>query len=92
VIDHGVGIDEARIARAFEPFYTTGRSAGGTGLGLAIVHNLVTAALGGAVDITPTPGGGATVRLWIPSHVPEPVPDPTTPGLADDRVHEPALL
>jgi signal transduction histidine kinase len=93
VVDHGVGIDEAHLAHAFEPFYTTGRSTGGTGLGLAIVHNLVTSALGGTIEIMPTPGGGVAVGLWIPSHVPEPAaaPDAQIRGLSTDQVHEPAL-
>jgi signal transduction histidine kinase len=71
VIDHGAGMDEAARERAFRRF-DTGRESG-TGLGLAIVHRLVTAN-GGRATLAPTPGGGLTVRLWLPKGAPEPRP------------------
>ena len=37
--DTGCGIDNAKIDRIFDPFYTTKDS--GTGLGLSIVHKIV---------------------------------------------------
>ncbi|MEY9875601.1 signal transduction histidine kinase [Streptacidiphilus sp. MAP12-33] len=64
VVDNGPGMDAEARERAFRRF-DTGRESG-TGLGLAIVHRLVTAS-GGRVALEPTPGGGLSVRLWLPA-------------------------
>jgi two-component system OmpR family sensor kinase len=69
VADRGPGLTPDQAERAFERFYRAdqarARHAGGTGLGLAIVAALVTAH-GGAVQVEPTPGGGATFRITLP--------------------------
>jgi two-component system OmpR family sensor kinase len=69
VADSGPGLTPDQAERAFERFYRAdqarARHAGGTGLGLAIVAALVTAH-GGAVQVEPTPGGGATFRITLP--------------------------
>jgi two-component system OmpR family sensor kinase len=69
VADRGPGLTPDQAERAFERFYRAdqarARQAGGTGLGLAIVAALVTAH-GGAVQVEPTPGGGATFRITLP--------------------------
>ena len=39
VIDNGVGIDDNKISRLFEPYYTTKEK--GTGLGLSIVKKII---------------------------------------------------
>jgi two-component system OmpR family sensor kinase len=69
VADSGPGLTPDQAERAFERFYRAdqarARQAGGTGLGLAIVAALVTAH-GGAVQVEPTPGGGATFRITLP--------------------------
>ena len=69
VADSGPGLSPDQAERAFERFYRAdqarARHAGGTGLGLAIVAALVTAH-GGAVQVEPTPGGGATFRITLP--------------------------
>ena len=39
VIDNGVGIDEKKISKLFEPYFTTKEK--GTGLGLSIVKKII---------------------------------------------------
>lgn len=88
VADRGPGLTPDQAERAFERFYRAdkarARQAGGSGLGLAIVAALV-AAHGGAVQVEPTPGGGATFSIALPL-APEalgPHQD-DEPGLAQD--------
>ncbi|MFE4952578.1 sensor histidine kinase [Streptomyces sp. NPDC056653] len=70
VADQGPGLQPDQAARVFERFYRvdaarTRREGSGAGLGLAIVAALV-AAHNGHVDVTTTPGKGATFRVRIP--------------------------
>jgi PAS domain S-box-containing protein len=65
VQDTGMGMDEATLARAVEPFFSTKAVGKGTGLGLSMVHGL-TEQLGGGLTITSRPGQGTTVDLWLP--------------------------
>lgn len=51
VCDNGRGMDKHELARAFEPFFTTRRSAGAKGLGLTLVFNLVSHLLQGDVSL-----------------------------------------
>jgi PAS domain S-box-containing protein len=65
VSDTGVGMDEATLSRAIEPFFSTKGVGKGTGLGLSMVHGLA-AQLGGALHIGSHPGLGTKVELWLP--------------------------
>jgi PAS domain S-box-containing protein len=65
VADKGVGMTMEVLARATEPFYTTKGVGRGSGLGLAMVHGFATQS-GGALRIESVPGGGTTVRLFLP--------------------------
>jgi PAS domain S-box-containing protein len=65
VKDTGTGMDEATLARAVEPFFSTKGIGKGTGLGLSMVHGL-TEQLGGGLTIASRPGEGTTVTLWLP--------------------------
>ena len=60
VVDNGPGIATDQREKVFVPFFTTKRH--GSGIGLTIVRQIATAH-GASVDITQTPGGGATVSL-----------------------------
>ena len=65
VADTGFGMDEATLARAIEPFFSTKGVGQGTGLGLSMVHGLASQ-LGGALTIQSRRGMGTNVELWLP--------------------------
>jgi PAS domain S-box-containing protein len=65
VADTGHGMDEATLARAVEPFFSTKGVGKGTGLGLSMVHGLASQ-LGGVLTIQSRPGLGTNVELWVP--------------------------
>ncbi|HYN28742.1 MAG TPA: HAMP domain-containing sensor histidine kinase [Dermatophilaceae bacterium] len=71
VIDHGPGVDPALAEQVFERFFRTDPSrtraaGGGNGLGLAIAAAIVTAHHG-KIGVGPTPGGGATFVVELPT-------------------------
>jgi PAS domain S-box-containing protein len=65
VADTGLGMDEATLARATEPFFTTKGIGKGTGLGLSMVDGL-TAQSGGKLIVQSIAGRGTTMELWFP--------------------------
>jgi PAS domain S-box-containing protein len=65
VADTGVGMDEATLSRAVEPFFSTKGVGQGTGLGLSMAHGLAIQ-LGGALTIASQPGKGTQVSIWLP--------------------------
>jgi signal transduction histidine kinase len=69
VRDHGEGIPDRDLERAFEPFYRTERSrnrdTGGIGLGLASVRGVVHQH-GGAATLRNHPDGGLVARVILP--------------------------
>lgn len=69
VRDTGPGLAPDDLPRAFERFYLYDRyrseRAVGSGLGLAIVKELITA-MGGRVEASRAPGGGAEFTLHVP--------------------------
>jgi CheY-like chemotaxis protein len=65
IVDTGVGMDKATLAKATEPFFTTKGPGKGTGLGLSMVHGLA-AQSGGLLRIHSEPNAGTVVELWLP--------------------------
>ncbi|GAB2835080.1 sensor histidine kinase [Microbacterium insulae] len=69
VVDHGEGVPDQIKDKIFQRFWRADtsrtRETGGSGLGLSIVASIVEA-LHGSVDVTDTPGGGATFRVAFP--------------------------
>ncbi len=65
IADTGTGMDEATLARAIEPFFSTKGPGKGTGLGLSMVHGLASQ-LGGALALSSKPGLGTKVGIWLP--------------------------
>jgi signal transduction histidine kinase len=66
VIDHGMGMDAATLARATEAFFTTKGPGRGTGLGLSTARAFAVTA-GGSLALNSVPGEGTTVSLWLPA-------------------------
>jgi PAS domain S-box-containing protein len=83
VADTGFGMDEATLARAVEPFFSTKGVGRGTGLGLSMVHGLA-AQLGGALTLDSREGEGTVAALWLP------VSDSVPASAAVRREAEPA--
>ncbi len=97
VRDQGHGIDPSRLARIFDPWFTT--RPGRDGMGLTVAAAL-TKAHGGHLQVESTPGQGTTFTLWLPVnirlllHSTAPVPAPadgTGPGLTP-LVNKPAEI
>lgn len=69
IVDHGEGIPPQIREQIFERFWradtSRARETGGSGLGLAIVASIMKA-LHGGVDVSETPGGGATFTVTLP--------------------------
>jgi PAS domain S-box-containing protein len=82
VTDTGMGMDEATLSHAVEPFFTTKGVGKGTGLGLPMVHGLAEQS-GGRLRLTSRPGEGTTAQMWLPAAV--------GPGGALERAPERAL-
>jgi len=65
VRDQGLGMDEATLARASEPFFTTKGVGKGTGLGLSMVQGTAEQ-VGGKLVLRSAPGDGTTAEIWLP--------------------------
>ncbi|HWF73116.1 MAG TPA: PAS domain S-box protein [Solirubrobacteraceae bacterium] len=82
VLDTGIGIAPANLARVFEPFDRLGAETTdieGTGLGLALSQRLIEA-MGGTVGVESTVGVGTTFTVELPL-VPAPAAPRQSPGV-----------
>ena len=68
ISDTGTGMDEATMARCFEPLFTTKGPFNGTGLGLASARRLVEDS-GGFITCESRLGAGTTFTIWLPARV-----------------------
>lgn len=86
VTDNGRGMDEATLARATEPFFSTKEAGHGTGLGLSMAHGLA-GQLGGTLRIDSAPGLGTTIGIWLPiaAEPPKAAPVRDVPSTVDDK-------
>jgi CheY-like chemotaxis protein len=89
VADTGEGMDEATLAQAVEPFFTTKSVGKGTGLGLSMVHGLA-AQSGGRLLLRSRKGEGTVAELWLPRTealpaAPLPAPEPPRSPMAHGR-------
>ncbi|MGN6548800.1 MAG: PAS domain S-box protein [Pararhizobium sp.] len=65
VTDSGEGMDEATLARATDPFFSTKGVGKGTGLGLSMVHGFAEQS-GGRLTLRSERNVGTTVEVWLP--------------------------
>ena len=65
IVDTGVGMDEATLAKATEPFFTTKGPGKGTGLGLSMVQGSPRNPEACCASQS-APNVGTTVELWLP--------------------------
>lgn len=65
VVDRGSGMNEHVMARAREPFFSTGNMAERSGLGLSIAEGVANS-LGGSVTLQSRLGEGTTATIWVP--------------------------
>ncbi len=72
VADTGHGMDDATLAHALEPFFTTKPFGGGSGLGLSIVYGFVQQSRG-HFRIRSEPGKGTAIALLLPRSAELPV-------------------
>ncbi|QEM69079.1 hypothetical protein FO488_13525 [Geobacter sp. FeAm09] len=68
IIDSGDGIPPERVAKLFQPLYTT--KARGIGLGLTLCRNL-SEANGGTIEVASLVGRGTTFAVTLPAEEPE---------------------
>ena len=66
ISDNGAGLQQEEAHRIFDPFYTTKEPGQGTGLGLAVSARLIEG-MGGQIDATGAPGGGAVFSVSLPA-------------------------
>jgi CheY-like chemotaxis protein len=82
IVDTGVGIDEKKLPRIFDPFFETRSGGHGAGLGLAIAYDLVRR-VGGDIHVTSSPGAGTSFEIVLPLDATSFVADIPASGLPE---------
>ncbi|MBV4462873.1 PAS domain S-box protein [Pseudomonas sp. SWRI79] len=85
VTDIGEGMDDATLASAMDPFFTTKGVGKGTGLGLSMVHGF-TEQLGGRFILKSQKDVGTTAELWLPVALANATTEPAVEEAAMSRV------
>lgn len=62
--DNGTGIDEEKLGRIFNPFYSTKGQGEGSGLGLSVSYGLIRR-YGGNITVKSTAGTGSEFTVWL---------------------------
>ena len=81
--DTGEGMDEATLARAREPFFTTKGIGKGTGLGLSMAHGLAEQS-GGRLVLMSEKGEGTVAEIWLPVAEPTLTAVPAEPSTVQE--------
>lgn len=68
--DDGAGMPEHVLHHIFDPFFTTKMGQGGSGLGMNIVYNIITAILGGRIEVSSVLAQGTIIKMVIPCIAP----------------------
>jgi len=79
--DTGPGISPSRLARVFEPFYTTKAAGKGTGLGLSLSRGIIKDH-GGDIRVESAVGKGTTFTIELP----------VSEAVAEEVVREPTVV
>jgi len=69
IADTGCGIDNEKISKIFDPFYTTKELGKGTGLGLSTTYGIINE-IGGQISVKETGCGGTTFLIKLPLYIP----------------------
>lgn len=91
VTDSGEGMDEATLAKATEPFFTTKGVGKGTGLGLSMVHGLAEQS-GGRLVLSSRLGVGTTAELWLPTSPSDVQEQPATAPQSTEKAFVPKRI
>lgn len=91
VVDTGDGMDEATLARAVDPFFTTKELGKGTGLGLPMVHGLAQQS-GGRLLLKSRKGEGTTAELWLPTAKGHTAVAPNVAAEPEEKAQTPSLF
>jgi C4-dicarboxylate-specific signal transduction histidine kinase len=66
VADNGIGIDGDKIAKIFNPFFTTKQVGEGTGLGLSVAYNIIKKHRG-KIEVSSKKNEGSTFKIVLPA-------------------------